>query len=109
MDREIKFRGKRVDNGEWVYFNQYGAYVDKSPKRFTRDCGYEVIPDTVGQFTGLRDKDGKEIYELDKLLLDDGTGQIVHFANGCFFAGEPLQNVVDVCAVIGNVFEEVKR
>lgn len=50
--REIIFRGKRIDNGEWMYFNRHGAYVDENgndihPKQFTRDCGFKVDPETV--------------------------------------------------------------
>lgn len=75
MNREILFRGKRIDNGEWVY-GQY-AYLlnartkDGEPiKHMIVDgtpFGQTVDPSTVGQYTGLTDKNGKKIYEGDIL------------------------------------------
>ena len=70
MSREIKFRGKRIVNGEWVC----GDYCDcrKLDNTVQIRCwvgdyyaSYDVVPKTVGQFTGRRDKDGKELCDGD--------------------------------------------
>lgn len=123
MDRQIKFRGLRVDGKGWVY----GFYVFTSNKyhqiltgKWDRKCGchysYEVIPSSVGQFTGLLDQNGKEIYEHD-ILHCPGYSCEVTFLNGSFRAiyrhledgeililGEELDNTC--MQVISNIHEE---
>ncbi len=78
--RDIKFRGKRVDNGEWVYGNlrwiSGSAYIETCS-----DSAISVFKATVGQFTGLCDKKHQECYFDDVVKHDHGWLGIIKWDN----------------------------
>lgn len=71
MMREIKFRGLRTDGEGWVYGDLMCNWT--VPQILSEEDGneYLVIPESVGEFTGLHDKNGKEIYEGDAFQADE--------------------------------------
>ena len=117
MSREIKFRGKRVGNGEWVCGDLHQGMFTGNP--YIGGC--EVIPETVGQYTGLKDRDGFHIYEGDVLRnVDNPLSDKLPFKvvwndyYGAWFwlalEGEDgtdhlYHSIASDCEIIGNIHE----
>ena len=112
--KEILFRGKRVDNGKWTE----GYFFKSWDKVFllwgmTGDCPNmeEVVPETIGQFTGLCDKNGKKIFEGDIVESPNGTQGFIEWQNAeCAFLvniGDDWQTMDDCpYEVVGNIYDK---
>ncbi|MDP4128281.1 MAG: YopX family protein [Bacillota bacterium] len=138
MGREIKFRGKRVDGGEWVYGSLHYTEFEYTTQHFKDGANnhflaigaapvievqednssellndYRAIPESVGQFTGIHDKNGREIYEGDVIqgkyngiLIKWGrTGFLPYRNKDGGWSKVTNWNSVQSGEVIGNIYE----
>lgn len=120
MTREILFRGKWAENDEWVfgdlrhifYGECYPHIVDNSNGLNNSVCGLQVDPATVGQFTGLTDRNGVKIFEGDivrygqrgKVEYNSGSAQFtLNFTNSTYEGFDKIP-FCD-CEVLGNIYD----
>lgn len=136
--REILFRGKRVDNGEWIegllfYSHGLGTYKITAsngwiPSYNNPDEGestiyYDINPTTVGQYIGLSDKRERKIFDGDRIHIWGGenyNGMFeydyyghVEFSCGEFYVNTDKMSIsfgnIDNCEIIGNIHDKTKE
>lgn len=132
--REIKFRGKRVDNNQWVIgfysvftYEKFGGdhprddigcfifEIKEGNEQTENDTYYRVHQESVGEFIGLKDKHGKDVYENDIIEVDwldaryKVTRHLVEWSEtDCSFlfpGGSPYNDAANYFTVIGNKFD----
>jgi len=114
MKREILFRGKRIDNDKWIYGlpieYEYGIsitninslhHIDGAEWNFN---DIQIIPETIGQFTGLTDKNEVKIFEGDVVKDWAGT-RVVKFEIYDNYQGYDLEPDDIDCEIIGNIHD----
>lgn len=126
MNREIEFRGRSVSDGCWVYgdleyerdkglLGKVRIHTYKENGRYDRQ--YLVESSTVGEFTGMRDKHGKKIFEGDIIRFVGGKKKVnegwvdnefiytVEYSEGAFRGILGLSKALDAVEVIGNIHD----